>query len=1018
MGEVYLAEQREPIHRRVALKVIKLGMDTRAVVARFESERQALALMDHPNVAKVFEAGTTAEGRPYFVMEHVQGEPITTYCDRHRLTTRQRLQLFRKVCHAVQHSHQKAIIHRDIKPSNILVTIQDGKPIPKVIDFGVAKAIEQRLTEKTLFTEHGQLIGTPAYMSPEQAEMTALNIDTRTDIYSLGVVLYELLVGAPPFDNAYLRSAGFGEIQRIIREQDPPRPSTRLSNLGERDSHSAASMRRTSCATLERQLRGDLDWITLKAMDKDRTRRYATAAELADDLARHLSDRPVLASPPGAGYRLNKFIRRNKTSVAAAVVIVVVLFAATATSISFALREANQRHVAQDNLALAENREQEAIAARNAEADAKADAQKRADELEQVAKFQEAQLGNVDADGMGTTLRNGLRDKIRAVSARRKLDNNAITELEGKYDELVAGADFTGLALQTLDQNVFDPALVAIERQFANQPLIQARLLQTLASTMRNAGLLEQATKPQTEALRIRRNVLGDDHPDTLKSVKHIGRLLQGQGKLNEAQAYLGEAIAGFRRVLGDEDQHTLNAISHMGEVFRAMGKMDEAQAYTREALEGCRRVLRGDHVAILTLLNNMGNLLSDEGKYAEAERYYREALAGCRRQFGNEHSNTLSAMSSLGALLQEMGKLEEAHTYNRDALAGHRRVLGDEHPGTLLSINNMGWLLRAQGKVAESEPFFREALAGYRRVLGADHPHALISMSNLGGVLKSQRKYAEAEPYYRQALEGSRRALGDSHPNTLGLTNNLASFLESQGKYAEAEDYYRKVVEGCRRVLGENHPHTLLSMNNLSGVLYNLGKYTEAEHHYREVVEDCVRVLGNDHLHTLTSMTGLAGVLRHQGKHAEAEHYYRESLARCRRVLGDDHLNTKNTINGLAKALNAQKRYAESEQLLRAIIHSGSNNAGEVDWRVAQARSLLGAALAGQQRHQQAETHLLEGFTRLESSVPAGNRKKFLSQAIERLVKLYDAWDKPNEAQEWRVRLEQLTAQAEAAQP
>ena len=316
-GEVWMAEQQEPVRRKVALKIIKLGMDTQQVIARFEAERQALAIMEHSNIARALDAGATETGRPYFVMELVKGIPITEYCDRNNLSTKERLDLFMPVCHAVQHAHQKGIIHRDIKPTNVMVTLHDGKPIPKVIDFGIAKATEHRLTEKTLFTEYHQFVGTPAYMSPEQAEMSGLDVDTRTDIYSLGVLLYELLTGTTPFDLTALREAGYGEIQRIIREVDPPVPSTRLSTMDAADLALTAQRRKVEANALSRLIRGDLDWIVIKALEKDRTRRYETARELAADVQHHLANEPILASPPGVFYKFRKFVKRNRVAVTA-----------------------------------------------------------------------------------------------------------------------------------------------------------------------------------------------------------------------------------------------------------------------------------------------------------------------------------------------------------------------------------------------------------------------------------------------------------------------------------------------------------------------------------------------------------------------------------------------------------------------------------------------------------------------------------------------------------------------------
>src|SRR5262249_6676329 len=323
-GVVFMAEQQQPLRRKVALKILKLGMDTHQVVARFEAERQALALMDHPNIARVLDGGQTTSGRPYFVMELVRGLSMTEYCDQDNLPVRQRLELFVDVCQAVQHAHQKGVIHRDIKPSNVLVTLQDGKPLVKVIDFGISRALGQQLTENTLFTGFAQLVGTPLYMSPEQAALSNVDVDTRSDVYSLGVLLYELLTGTTPFDKARLKELGYDELRRIIREEEPPRPSTRISTLG-KAATTLSTQRQSDPKRLSQLIRGELDWIVMKALEKDRNRRYESASAFAADVQRYLNDEPVQACPPSVSYRLRKFVRRNKGPVMAASVIVLLL---------------------------------------------------------------------------------------------------------------------------------------------------------------------------------------------------------------------------------------------------------------------------------------------------------------------------------------------------------------------------------------------------------------------------------------------------------------------------------------------------------------------------------------------------------------------------------------------------------------------------------------------------------------------------------------------------------------------
>jgi len=749
-GVVFEAQQDRPVKRRVALKVIKHGMDTREVIARFEAERQALALMDHPHIARVLDAGATGSGRPYFVMELVKGEPISSYCDKHALSIGERLKLFEQVCAAVQHAHTKGVIHRDLKPSNVLVSGQDGAAFAKVIDFGIAKATSGRLTDKTLFTELHQMVGTPLYMSPEQAEGST-DIDTRTDIYSLGVLLYELLTGTTPFESDTLRTAPYAEVQRIIREVEPLRPSARLSASATTLS-GVATARGMEPRKLTRLVRGELDWIVMKAIEKERARRYETVNGLAMDVHRYLAGQPVLAAPPSKIYRLRKFIRRNKIAVGAALLVAASLFIGI---IGFAWQ------------------------ARIAQA--------RATELEQVSKFQADMLGQVDPTAAGILLSKDVQAKF--AEALRKADaaeadRNAQVDTFAKQWQHVNATD---AARDLIDRTILKPAVQAIDQQFKDQPVVDAALRQVLADRYAGMGLYEAALPLQQRALESRRRVLGEQNPDTLKSINRLGNLLQDEGKLAEAEPYLREALEKRRRLLGEEHPDTLESINALGVLLAAQGKLDDAEKYYREALAKRRRVLGEEHPGTLEVIANLSALLQAQGKLSEAEPLLREALEKHRRVLGEEHKDTLDLISNMGMLLRAQGKLVEAEPYLRDALEKHRRVLGEEHPNTLGSINNMCVLLQSQGKLSEAEPFCREALEKYRRVLGADHPNTLACIGNLGYVLQSQGKLGEAEPLLHEALAANRRVLGDEHQNTLISTINMASLNVAEGKSAEA---------------------------------------------------------------------------------------------------------------------------------------------------------------------------------------------------------------------------------------
>ncbi len=919
-GTVWAAEQREPVKRRVAIKIIKLGMDTKQVISRFESERQALAMMDHPNIARIFDGGSTETGRPYFVMELVKGTTIVEYCDAERLNTRSRLELFITVCRAIQHAHQKGIIHRDIKPNNVLVTLHEGVPVPKVIDFGIAKATDAELTQRTMFTEHRQMIGTPAYMSPEQAEMSGLDIDTRSDIYSLGVLLYELLTGSTPAHES-LREAGLLEMMRIIREEEPDSPSTRVSTLGDMAT-GTAKRRSTEVKTLCLLLRGDLDWIVMRCLEKDRARRYKTANALAADVRRHLDDEPVVAGPPDRVYRLRKFVRRHRGGVLAASLIAATLLIGLAGTTYGFLDATAQR----------------AMAAR------------RAEELQLVANFQAHQLDAVVPELMGSRLRDAIidaapaeeRDELRAALAR---------------------INFTDIGLESLRTNIFDPAREAIDSQFDDQPLVKAQLLHAVAETMGDLGLIDAAMEPMKAAWKVRRRELGEAHPDTLQSLNAIGALLWHQGEPAESERLIREVLEVQRRVLGDDHPDTLRSLNNLGFLLQNRGRLTDAVGYFQQVLDGRRRALGEDHQDTLMSLNNMGSLLADQGKLEDAERFHRRALDGRRRALGDDHPDTLMSLNNIAYVLQRRGRLAEAERYYQQVLDGRRRVLGDDHPQTLTALNNMGFLRDAQGRLDEAESFYRQAMEGKRRVLGSDHPSTLTTTNNLGLLLRSRGKLAEAERYCRQALDGRRRVLGDDHPDTLASLNTLGFLLKEQDNLAGAEACYRQALEGRRRVLGDDHPATLESLSNVGSLLQDQGRLVEAESTIREVVD---------------------------GR---------------RRALGDDHPSTLKSLNDLGQLLNALDRYDECETLARQAAEAGSRALGGDHWRVAEARSLLGEALTGQGRYDEAEPLLLAAYDRLEESNSDGRRPKTLSAAARRLVTLYEAWGRPEQAEHWRGR-------------
>ncbi|MBT8486474.1 MAG: serine/threonine-protein kinase, partial [Phycisphaerae bacterium] len=753
MGVVYVAEQKHPVYRRVALKLIKAGMDTKEVIARFHSERQALALMNHANIAGILDAGATETGRPYFVMEYVPGMPLIDYCDRHRLEIDARVKLFVDVCMAVQHAHQKGIIHRDIKPSNILVMEDNGRPVAKVIDFGVAKAISRSLSDVTLHTQIGGFLGTPEYVSPEQAEKTTLDVDTRADVYSLGAVLYELLSGERPFD---FRDSVYAEIQDTIRERDPSPPSVRVE---ERTFDRAAAWRtRVTPESLVRKLRGDLDWITMKAMEKDRVRRYSSASELAADLTRHLNQEPVVAGPPSTTYRLGKFARRHSVLLLLAGIAAFALVTAVAGT-TFGLLRARQ---AAEGSAV-----QAAIA-------------------EEVNAFlNDDLLAAVAPDQLGI-----------AISVREVLDR-AAQRIEGKFPERplveasirrTIGTTYARLGEYAAAEPHLVRALALHEDTHgATHPETLAGLVD-VGALARLRGRHAEAEPLLRAALDGRRQVLGDDHVDTLDSMKELAILYEAIGLYSDAERLYVESLEARRQHHGADDPGTLEIAEDLSILYQHMGQYEAAERLQLEAWMGMRRTLGEEHPETLNSVINLTALYLRQGRFTEAEPLLVENVEAQRRVMGAEHPRTLMSMNNLGYLYECIGRFDEAERLLLEALTIKSRVVGEEHPSTLESLDSLIDLYRKSGDDAKLEMRTVQLLAVRKRKAerAAASPMAKHEYARL---------LLDAEPERLRAAGVAVRFAVEANAAT-GYTN--AGFLRTLAQaYYETGDRTRAVEVG-----------------------------------------------------------------------------------------------------------------------------------------------------------------------------------------------------------------------------
>ena len=873
MGVVYLAEQSSPVQRTVALKIIKPGLDSKHVIGRFEAERQALALMDHPNIAKVLDAGQTESGSPYFVMELVQGVPITQYCDEQHLTPKDRLQLFISVCLAVQHAHQKGVIHRDIKPGNILVAQIDDRPVAKVIDFGIAKATSKTPTDASMFTQLGEIVGTLEYMSPEQADAARLDVDTRSDIYSLGVLLYELLTGTPPFDRKRLKSAALDEILRIIREEDPPKPSTRLNDS---DTLPAiAANRHVGARQLTGVVRGELDWIVMKAIEKDRGRRYQTAIDFATDVQRYLDDEPILARPISSWERATRWLRRNPVITVATTVSLVAI--AIGVSIAFlSLAEARDRAVG-----LAEKESKVADRERRANEETKAAYRREAEERK---KAEAATVEQKQATEEAIAVRDYLvLDMIGAADPRRTL-----------------GREITV-------RHMLDRAAAGVETAFPDQPRTAATIRTAIGRAYLVLGVYDSAFAQISAAHESQKAILGENHPDTLLTAGQLALALNRLGRFDEQEQIQKRALPELVKIHGELSLPVLKLKEVTATSLHARGRYRDAMLLMREVWEQETELLGAEHEYTLSSQSNLALCLIQIGQIEEGERLLRDLLELIEQKYGEEDPEVLLATTNLAVSLSKQERHAEAEVIYRAMLNASRRVLGDEHPRTLQLTNNLAFNLNVQNRSADAIRIYDQLLETNQRVLGPKHPTTLTAINNAAASYLRLGDNQTTERLLTGIVETAENVFGPLHPTTNHIIQNLAQAYFRQQKPEDVEALLSGIVMSRTEKYGPRHATTLSTMLAATKFLVLRQMYSSAMPIGQQCLNGYMQEVGTDDQRTLQARELMAASQLVTGDYHSASDNFEELVSVLKRTAGETSIPVMMANHNLGTSLMRQ---------------------------------------------------------------------------------------------------------------